>query len=216
LSAAQKDQLDSFENHIVSLTGWTNNKTKSTTCGFRRFTLLGALLLLGAINPAHAIVPTIVVPNSDTMVEGNSNNSYPFNITTFGLPSQRYQQVYTASQFSGLPSGGGLITQIIFRPDAFAGHAFTSTLPDIQIDLSTTSAADAGLSTTFANNVGANDTVVFARGPLTLHSAFTGPPNGPKDFDIVITLTTPFFYDPGPGQSAARCAQLRRRHYVLV
>jgi len=173
-----------------------NNKMKSTTCGFRRlFTLLGALLLLGAINPAHAIVPTVVVPNSARTTEGGTNNSYPFNITPFGLPSQRYQQVYAASQFGG----GGLITQIIFRPDAFAGNAFTSTLPDIQIDLSNTSAADDGLSTTFANNVGSNDTVVFARGPLMLSSAFTGPPNGPKDFDIVITLTTPFFYNPAMG-----------------
>jgi hypothetical protein len=172
-----------------------NNKMKSTMCGFRRLTLLGALLLLGAINPAHAIVPTVVVPNSAAMTEGDTNNSYPFNITPFGVPSQRYQQVYAASQFGG----GGLITQIIFRPDATFGNAFTSTLPDIQIDLSTTSAPDDGLSTTFANNVGSNDTVVFARGPLTLSSAFTGPPNGPKDFDIIITLTTPFFYNPAMG-----------------
>src|SRR5213594_4317075 len=122
-----------------------NNKMKSITCGFRRLTLLGALLLLGAINPAHAIVPTVVVPNSAATTEGDTNNSWPFNIAAGGLPSQRYQQVYAASQFGGLPSGGGLITQIVFRPDAFAGQAFTSTLPDIQIDLSTTSATDDGL-----------------------------------------------------------------------
>ena len=168
---------------------------KSTTCGFRRLALLGALLLLGAINPAHAIVPDVVVPNSARTIEGNSNNSFPFNISIVGLPSQRYQQVYAASQFGG----GGLITQIVFRPDAGAGHAFTSTLPDMQIDLSTTSAPDDGLSTTFANNVGADDTVVFARGALTLSSAFTGPPSGPKDFDIIITLTTPFLYNPALG-----------------
>ncbi len=172
-----------------------NNKMKSITCGFRRLTLLGALLLLGAINPAHAIEPTIVVPNSARTIEGDSNNSWPFNIAAGGLLSQRYQQVYAASQFGG----GGLITQIIFRPDAFAGQAFTSTLPDIQIDLSTTSAADDGLSSTYADNVGADDTVVFVRGALTLSSAFTGPPDGPKDFDIIITLTTPFLYNPALG-----------------
>ena len=168
---------------------------KSTACGFRRLALLGAFLLLGAINPAHAVVPTVVVPNSARNVEGGTNNSYPFNITPFGLPSQRYQQLYVASQFGS----GGLITQIIFRPDAFAGTAFTSTLPDIQIDLAYSSAPDDGLSTTYANNITAGDTIVFARGPLALHSAFTGPPNGPKDFDIVITLTTPFFYNPALG-----------------
>ena len=172
-----------------------NNKMKSTTCGFRSLTFLGALLLLGAINPAHAVVPTVVVPNSARTTEGNANNSYPFNITPFGLPSQRYQQLYAASQFGG----GGLITQIIFRPDAFSGTAFTSTLSDIQIDLAYSSAPDDGLSTTYANNITAGDTIVFARGPLALHSAFTGPANGPKDFDIVITLTTPFFYNPALG-----------------
>jgi len=172
-----------------------NNKMKSTTCGFCHLTLLGAVLLLGAVNPAHAITPTVVVPNGNAMVEGNSNNGYPFDLGGTGLLSQRYQQVYAASQFGG----GGLITQIVFRPDATFGSAFMSTLPDIQIDLSTTSAADDGLSSTFANNVGADDTIVFARGALTLSSAFTGPPDGPKDFDIIITLTTPFLYNPALG-----------------
>ena len=172
-----------------------NNKMKSITCGFCHLTLLGAVLLLGAVNPAHAITPTVVVPNGNAMVEGNSNNGYPFDLGQTGLTSQRYQQVYAASQFGG----GGLITQIIFRPDAFAGNAFTSTLPDIQIDLAYSSAPDDGLSTTYANNITAGDTIVFARGPLALHSAFTGPPDGPKDFDIVITLTTPFFYNPALG-----------------
>ena len=168
---------------------------KSITRSFRRLTLLGALLLLGAINPAHAITPDVVVPNGARNTEGDSNNSYPFDLSEAGLSSQRYQQVYASSQFGS----AGLITQIIFRPDAFSGHAFTSTLPDIQIDLSTTQAGDDGLSTTYADNVGADNTVVFDRGPLTLSSAFTGPPDGPKDFDIVITLTHPFFYNPANG-----------------
>src|SRR5438132_11450811 len=106
-----------------------NNKMKSTACGFRSLTLLGAFLLLGAIKPAHAVVPTVVVPNSARTVECGTNNGYPFELSEVGLTNQRYQQLYAASQFGG----GGLITQIIFRPDAFAGHAFTSTLPDIQI-----------------------------------------------------------------------------------
>jgi len=132
-----------------------------------------------------------VVPNSLETIEGNSGNGLPFSITNFGLASERYQQVYDKSQFVG-PQ---LITDIHFRPDA-ASSAFSSTLPDIQIDLSTTSAAPDGLSTTFSSNVGPDNTMVFARGPLTLSSAFTGPAGGPKDFDIMIVLTTPFPYDP--------------------
>jgi len=172
-----------------------NGKMKSPACSFGRLTLLGALVLLGAISPARAVDPDVVVPNSARNIEGNSNNGYPFDLSETGLSSQRYQQVYAASQFGG----AGFITQIIFRPDASFGHAFTFTLSDIQIDLSTTQAEDDGLSATYANNVGADDTIVFGRGPLTLSSAFTGPPNGPKDFDIVITLTHPFFYDPANG-----------------
>jgi hypothetical protein len=103
--------------------------------------------------------------------------------------------VYASSEF---PAGVDQITQIAFRPDAGSGAAFSSTLSNIQIDLSTTSAAPDGLSTTFASNVGADDTTVFS-GSLSLSSAFTGPAGGPKAFDIIINLTTPFFYHPGAG-----------------
>ena len=70
--------------------------------------------------------------------------------------------------------------------------------PNIRINLSTTSQVPDGLSNTFAENVGADDTVVF-NGALPLSSAVTGPDGGPKAFDIVITLQTPFWYDPTAG-----------------
>jgi hypothetical protein len=143
-------------------------------------------------------VPTayadVIVPNALAGVEGNSNNSFPFNITPFGLLSQRYQQIYASTEFSG-PI---LISGIAFRPDATFGGAFSSTLPNVQISLSTTSAAVDGLSPTFANNVGGNVSTVFS-GALSLSSSFTGPPNGPKAFDILITFATPFLYDPALG-----------------
>jgi hypothetical protein len=157
-------------------------------------TVLG--LLAGGMEQARASL--VVVPNANTSVEGNSNNGFPFNIVIQNFSSQRYQQVYDSSQFSSL-GGPVLIHQILFRPDAFTGAAFSSTLPSIQIDLSTTSATPASLSTTYANNVGADDRVVFGPGPLSLSSSFTGPPGGPKAFDIVINLTTPFLYNPANG-----------------
>src|SRR5438093_6501897 len=49
-----------------------------------------------------------------------------------------------------------------------------------------------------ANNVGGNDTVVF-QGPITLSSRFVGPSSGPKEFDIIVPLSTPFTYDPRQG-----------------
>jgi hypothetical protein len=152
--------------------------------------LVVAILALGAAQAGA----NFIVPSALTSVEGDTNNGFPFNLANFGLSSMRYQQVYSSSEFSGL----FLITDIEFRPDAQTGAAFSSTLSNIQIDLSTTTAAVDGLSSTFAVNVGSNDTVVYS-GPLTLSSSDTGPAAGPKDFDIVIVLQTPFLYDPALG-----------------
>jgi hypothetical protein len=69
-------------------------------------------------NVASAAV--IVVPNSLAAVEGNVSNGFPFNIGDSGLPSQRYQQVFAASEFLSL-AGPHFITQIAFRPNATFG-----------------------------------------------------------------------------------------------
>jgi hypothetical protein len=170
-------------------------KKKSFLCLLSGLSFCGTLCLT-PIDNACAIVPTVVVPNSTTSVEGNVANAYPFAISLGNLRSQRYQQLYDASQFASIGTGG-LITQIVFRPDAVDGAAFDKVQPDIQINLSTTSAAEDALSLTFADNVGGDDTVVIARGPLPLSSADSG--GIPRDFDIVINLATPFFYDPSMG-----------------
>jgi len=142
------------------------------------------------------VVPSVVVPNSAANVEGFLASSAPFHIGSTGImDTMRYQQLYAASQFSNFRSGG-FITQIIFRPDISVGDPFISTLPDMQINLSTTSVPDDGLSSVFADNIGSDETVVFS-GPLPLSSQDSG--DGPRDFDIVIYLTTPFFYDPNMG-----------------
>jgi hypothetical protein len=133
----------------------------------------------------------VTVPNALTNVEGNGNNNFPFD----SISPMRYQQVFAASQF---PSGGGLITQIAFRPDGLVGIPFDVTINNIQIDLSTTLVAPDALSNVFAANVGPNDAVVYS-GALSLSSADTGPPGGPKAFDIIINLQTPFFYVPALG-----------------
>jgi hypothetical protein len=106
------------------------------------------------------------------------------------------QAVYSAANF---PEDIGLvITELRFRPDYFHGRAFTTTVQNIQFNLSTTTRNPESLSSTFANNVGPDDTVVF-NGPLTISSQFIGPATGPKDFDIIIPLTTPFLYNPAAG-----------------
>jgi hypothetical protein len=169
-----------------------------STSGSRSFlTAIVALAMLATM--AEVARAGLVVPNSLETVEGNDNNSFPFNIDpSSGITSMRYQQVYAASEFPDFP-GPLVITAIHFRPDALFGIPFESTLPSIQINLSTTSAAPDALSDTFASNVGLDDTIVFGTGPLTLSSSATGPIDGPKDFDITIVLTKAFSYDPSLG-----------------
>lgn len=140
----------------------------------------------------------VVVPNSLESFEGNSENSFPFNIgvlSSIGLESMRCQQIYSADQFSSLTQPV-LITEIRFRPDGAFGLPFDSELPDVQISLSTSSASLDGLSLTFANNVGPDETIVHD-GALHLSSSPTG--SAPFAFDIVIVLSTPFLYDPSQG-----------------
>jgi hypothetical protein len=150
-----------------------------------------AALVLGSFGPARA--EFVVAPNAYENKPGGDNNGFPFNITPLNVSTMRYQQIYNANQFTAL-SGPELVTQIAFRVsnDIF-GNAFSSTLPSIQINLSTSSKTPLTLSGTFANNVGADDKVVF-NGALSLSSK--GDPNV---FDVVIDLTTPFLYDPSKG-----------------
>ena len=141
-----------------------------------------------------SIYTPIVAPNDLTSTEGNSDNGYPFSVAE----TMRYQQVYAASQFGTIATGGGMITQIAFRPDAVYGYAFTHTIASIRIDLSTTAAGPGGLNLIFANNDGSDDTIVY-NGSLTLSSSFYGAAGGPKNFDILIPLATPFYYNPAAG-----------------
>lgn len=166
-----------------------------------------ALLKLRLVMPSLAIAVSflsfaaagsiVVSPGVNSSIEGDSNNSFPFNLASLGMYTMRYQQVYNSTEFASL-GGPAIITQIAFRPDFETGSAFSSTLNNVQISLSTTLFDASTIGQTFADNLGADDTVVF-NGALSLSSSFTGPPAGPKNFDIVINLTAPFVYNPENG-----------------
>lgn len=153
------------------------------------------IILIAALTPP-AIAQNVVVPGSAT-TEGNDSTVSPLSgVSNMDVQTIRYQQVYNSSLFSSL-TGPSYVTAISFRSDV-SGGPFTDTIANIQVDLSTTQAAADGLSTTFTNNVGANDKVVYS-GPLTFSSSFTGPRDGPKSFDITVTLQTPFLFNPSQG-----------------
>lgn len=157
------------------------------------------VMLIAAL--ACALAPrlqatSIVVPNGLETIDGDSNNLAPFSGGLFGIgSSEQYQQVYAASQFG--PSGSQfVIGGIAFRLDGGdAPGSTTDVYPSVQVELSTTSAAVNGLSTTFASNLGPDNTLVY-NGSLTLTSSSGQNPN---PFDLVINLQTPFLYNNSQG-----------------
>jgi hypothetical protein len=160
-----------------------------------RLLLAGMTVLLAFGWSSKATAVTIVSPSAETNVEGNGNNVFPFDIAPPGFVSQRYEQVYGASDFG---SSLLLITGLAFRPDGTFGAAFSTTLSNVSIFVMTTTTAPDALSLVFANNEGADKTLVHS-GSLSLSSADIGPAGGPKAFDITINLTTSFLYNPTSG-----------------
>ena len=139
--------------------------------------------------PPSGYADEIVVPNLRTGTEGDS--------AFVGCGSCRFQQVYASSQFSAF-GGPRLITGIAFRPDGNIGFNLMPHLSLLEISLSTTTRAPDGLSATYADNIGLDNTQVFNNQFLWATSN-TGPAGGPKDFDIVVVFTTSFLYDPSQG-----------------
>lgn len=117
-----------------------------------------------------------------------------------GIPTGpfRFQQVFAASQFSSLPPGQRTIVSFALRPDASVTEPVSFTLSDTVIRMSTTNRNPGELSLMFSENVGPDEVVVF-QGDLSFSTDNTGPAGGPKDFDFVFGLQTPFAYDPGEG-----------------
>jgi extracellular elastinolytic metalloproteinase len=150
-----------------------------------------ALGVAGAVVGAVAQAP--VVPSHRALTEGNSSNNFPFNIggNNPTAPSMRYQQIYARAEFGQ----AGLITALRFRRDGGA-LAFSTSGISVQINLGYAATSYASPSTTFANNIGAGTTTVLDTTNLTLSSSST---ESPRTFDVVIPLTTPFFYDPAQG-----------------
>ena len=105
------------------------------------FALISTLTLSALVIRNQAQAAAIVVPNALASQEGNSNNTFAFG------DANRYQQVYASSEFSSL-SGPALITGISFRPDAQFGFAFSFTIPNISINMSTTSSGPGTLNKT--------------------------------------------------------------------
>jgi hypothetical protein len=169
-----------------------------------------ALAFAGAASAedqAFVVAPSSCGAGPCESTEGNWGTNAPLGIYLSSSSYVEYQQVFASSDFAAIGSKMS-ITHVIFRPNVspgFAGAAFSTVLPDVTIKLSTTEKEPGALSTALVEgslegneNVGADVTLVYS-GSLPLSSDFTGPSEGPKDFDIIIGLQTPFLYDPAAG-----------------
>jgi hypothetical protein len=147
-----------------------------------------SLLLAAAGTTSNAQTNGVYIlapPEVRTNPDGNSV------FGPFDFPG-RFQQVYDASALSALsPGGGGWIRQILFRIDPSLGHPFIATAGSIQLNISTTHRSVDGLSQIFAENIGADETVLF--GPSSIY--LSGDSYGAL-FDFP---NLPYYYSPANG-----------------
>ncbi len=129
----------------------------------------------------------IVSPSDLGGVEANSSVN--------GGAAGRVHFLYPAVDFLSLPESHRIITGLSWRPDQ--SNSFTDPVSGPARFLLSTTAAD-GLSTTFANNIGDDETLVFD-GTVTWQTDTSGP--GPRDFDFVVQFDEPFSYDPSQGRN---------------
>ena len=152
------------------------------------------IVILGVLSAAAPANTFVVAPNAET----NSPGTYPA-ILSGTNPDLRLQQVIGPDQFQSNPI---LINQIAFR--AFPGTGgVNATISSLNLYLSTspnfpnTNGGKTLISTHFQDNVGPDSTLVYS-GPVTLNSAGCPFPSA-CSFDIVISFTTPFLYQPSQG-----------------
>jgi hypothetical protein len=145
---------------------------------------------LGSCVNTELRAQVVAVPNEMATIDGNSSITAPAGSGT-GL---RYMQIFDASQFGAL-SGPSVLTQLALRPDTTPGPSRTLTY---RVYASTTSRSVAEMSTTFADNLGTDNTLVFD-GTFTQTTENLPGPGDTRQFDILYPFTTPFLYDPGAG-----------------
>lgn len=160
-----------------------------------------ALLFAFTVIGSPALASSIVVPNAQATSVGNALDSV-------GAPDPdvRFQELFGSGQFLSLVNGPILIDQFAFRLAPGTGGINVS-LANVDLFMSTSQrfpnlngGAAALMSSTFADNVGPDNTLVY-HGPV--HFSSPGcPVNGttPCAFDLVLTLQHPFLYDPNQGR----------------
>jgi uncharacterized protein (TIGR03437 family) len=159
-------------------------------------TIEKSLFCLALGLPSIALGDTVIVPNGNIFQPGNASSALPG-------PAQsiEFQVLLGGGQFHSSPITIGGIS---FRAKPGAGP-LNGTIANLTVTLSTspnfpnTNGAGATLmSSTFANNVGKDKTVVFTGSNVPLKDSGCAAP-APCPFDINLVFQTPFTYSPTSG-----------------
>ena len=120
----------------------------------------------------------------------NGSSTGPFLETQGDGPSIRYQQVYAAASFLSFSPVPVSINELSFAQ--IPGFPVDVNLASIDIRLSTTPSAPDGLSPFFAQNVGADDAVVYSGSLHFFQSTM-------ESYGVHVLLQHPFLYNPQGG-----------------
>ena len=147
--------------------------------------LLNLLILIWLKTPALA--DFVFSPNTANPIGSSSG---PFLFTQGNGPSVREQQVYAASSFLSLSTVPVSITELSFAQ--IPGFPLDVNLSSIDIRLSTTQRAPDGLSSIFAQNVGADEAIAYS-GSLHFYIGTA------EQYGVHVQLQQPFLYTPQTG-----------------
>lgn len=159
-----------------------SDRQDSPSSLLRQARLLAGAALGLCIAPAFAAIGILVVPQEADGVPGNSATQHPFGVSAECSDGFRFQQV-----IDGDVVGGANISGLAFRLDDGQGVFGPQTYGGAIIKLSSTLREPGNLSTTFADNPGTDETLVFA-GDLILQGSVDANPTNPFDLDIPINV----------------------------
>ncbi|HEX6811385.1 MAG TPA: hypothetical protein VF384_07170 [Planctomycetota bacterium] len=140
------------------------------------------------------------MPNVCATTEGSSSNAFPWGRGSMGL---LHQAIYDSSHFTGQGVTYPIVIMgVKWRPNANIALAATSYPTPCSVRCSTCPIDWSAVSTTLANQRGADETLCF-QGPVSF--AAQAPQAGPTTFGIDIPFTTAFPYDPNLGDLNIEC-----------
>lgn len=161
----------------------------------QRSAFLLAATLLAATAAAQL---SVVVPNGNATVEGNSNNAFPFTsgtVTTYGV---RIQQMYDSSNFTAQGVAGPvLLTGVRLRANATATSWGGGTFNNCTVKCSTAPIDYTAITPNWAANQGVPVTVY--QGQVAFLAGVGNGANVPGPWVVDISFATGFPYDPAAG-----------------